>query len=375
MKYLLSCLNRFNIPLFLFITVMGAWSFSPIDVSCGRASGQKLVLGMSAPLSGPSQYLGLDYYRGIARRVQEQNCNSRSKKLGILWELKIYDDSYIPEVTLENVQRLIFQDSAIALVGLVGTPTTQSVLSLVDSTQIPLFGVYSGANLFRRNPPQSFVFNFRASYQQEVNLIISHIVSQGIPFDQVGFFVQDDSYGDAGLKAAQAKMEKMGCAQCLNQELVFKYQRNTLELKETIRQYYATELPLRAVVIVGASRASAKFMKYSLPYHANTLFYNLSFVGASELAKEIKIPSSRVFITQVVHGSQEDMNEVNAEGYLAMEAFFKSLQSVKGRFNSKAIREALHQQYPQHNILNCTWLDQMDHQGSWKTIEKECISE
>ena len=78
-----------------------------------------------------------------------------------------YDDSYDPPKCLANTQKLIIDDKVFALFCYVGTPTTVKILPLVEEAQIPLVGMFTGANALR-DPFNSWVINVRASYYPEI---------------------------------------------------------------------------------------------------------------------------------------------------------------------------------------------------------------
>jgi len=67
-----------------------------------------------------------------------------------------YDDAYDPPKAVENTQKLINQDKVFALFNYVGTPTGVKVAPLVQEAQIPLVGMFTGAEAFR-SPLQKYI--------------------------------------------------------------------------------------------------------------------------------------------------------------------------------------------------------------------------
>jgi len=87
-----------------------------------------------------------------------------------------YDDRYEPINAVSNTERLIDHDKVFALLNFLGTPTTRAILPMVSESNIVLLGPISGAELLRQ-PIQPFVFNTRASYREEAEMLVSHLVA------------------------------------------------------------------------------------------------------------------------------------------------------------------------------------------------------
>ena len=84
----------------------------------------RIVFGQSAAFDGPAAALGLGMREGILAAFNEVNAAGGvgGRKL----ELVSYDDSYEPEKAIANTKRLIEEDEVFALVGEVGTPTSNA---------------------------------------------------------------------------------------------------------------------------------------------------------------------------------------------------------------------------------------------------------
>ena len=68
-----------------------------------------------------------------------------------------------------------------------------------------------------------------------------------------------------------------------------------------------------AVVMIGTYDPCAKFIRLSRDQGFNPLFYNVSFVGAEELARKLKDAGEGVIVTQVVP-PPEQINGRNCSG-------------------------------------------------------------
>ena len=76
---------------------------------------------------------------------------------------------------MANTQRLIVEDKVFALFCYVGTPTTVKIIPLVDQANIPLVGMFTGANALRE-PLNRYIVNVRASYYQETGAAVERLV-------------------------------------------------------------------------------------------------------------------------------------------------------------------------------------------------------
>ncbi|WP_299007592.1 ABC transporter substrate-binding protein [uncultured Shewanella sp.] len=340
--------------------LMFVWTFSSLSFAeCQLPTNDKppIVLGMSTALSGPVQYLGESMRDGVQAYFNKVNC------LGGLHgrEVKLItrDDGYQPSAALMNVKKLIMQDEVLAIIGNVGTPTAKLTAPYITQQKRVFYAPYTGAGILRNQPADEYIFNFRASYAQEMQAIIKHIFKNGIKPGEIAFFLQDDAYGQAGLNAATKVLTHYGFTH-MDELPVTRYPRNTVDVDGAIIQLLDLVKPPKAIILVGAYAASAKFINHSYNLFSHTLFYNLSFSGATALSNELAVSSDRVFITQVVpflaHTSvikevfKGDLNmflpnvmpnEISFEGYLSAYLFIEALQQYMEEINAEGIKSAL----------------------------------
>jgi ABC-type branched-subunit amino acid transport system substrate-binding protein len=119
-------------------------------------AGKEILLGQSAPLSGRSRQIGLDYRDGALAWFAE--VNRRGGIHGRRIRLISLDDNYEPQLTVRNTKQLINQDRVFALFGYVGTPTVKAILPLVEQAHIPLVAPLTGATVLRQ-PFRPLVIN------------------------------------------------------------------------------------------------------------------------------------------------------------------------------------------------------------------------
>jgi ABC-type branched-subunit amino acid transport system substrate-binding protein len=82
------------------------------------------------------------------------------------------------------------------------------------------------------------------------------------------------------------------------------YKRNTVDVDDAVKQLRLQKLPIKAVVMVAAYRAAAKFIEKTRNFFPNMIYTNVSFVGSTALADELMLLgpqyASGVIVTQVV---------------------------------------------------------------------------
>ena len=82
------------------------------------------------------------------------------------------------------------------------------------------------------------------------------------------------------------------------------YARNSLDLNSALAALEAHKGKIRAVVMIASYRPAAKFIEAVRPKHPDMLFTNVSFVGSSALADELKLLGPQymndVMVTQTV---------------------------------------------------------------------------
>src|SRR5262249_39262976 len=179
-----------------------------------------------------------------------------------------------------------------ALVGEVGTTTSNAVQPIATEAGVPFIGPSTGA-AFLRNPALGNVINVRASYDQETEVLVEHLTAD-LGISRIAILYQDDSFGRAGLDGVTKALKKRGM------HLVAEgtYERNTTAVKMALLAIRKADP--EAVVLVGTYKPSAEFIKLAHKLKLNPVFVNISFVGPSALAKELGKDGKGVVVAQVV---------------------------------------------------------------------------
>ena len=253
----------------------------------GRA---ELVLGQSAPLSGPSARLGRDYREGALAWFNE--VNRRGGIHGRQLRLVSLDDRYEPSLTLSNTRRLIHNDRALVLFGFVGTPTVKAILPLVEQTPIPLVAPLTGARLLRQ-PFRPMVFNLRASYQAEIDRMVDDLLRAGR--HRIAVLHQEDAFGEDGLRATRTALARHG----LKPVAVARVKRNSSATDAAAKE--VNRANPSGVVIISAYSSSSAFSLSLQRLGSSAQLMNVSFVGTEALQDALPGgQASGIGVSQVV---------------------------------------------------------------------------
>lgn len=297
----------------------------------------RIVFGQSAAFKGPAAALGLGMRQGILAAFEEANAAGgvNGRKL----ELVSYNDGYEPNKAIENTKRLIQEDKVFALIGEVGTPTSKAAQPIATDAGVPFIGPFTGAE-FLRNPYKRTVVNVRASYYQETEAMVERLVAD-LGVTRIAILYQDDSYGRAGLAGVELALDKRGM------ELVAQgtYKRNTTAVKRAVLSIRKGKP--EAVIMIGAYKPCAEFIKVARKVGLDAKFLNVSFVGSKALAKELAEVGEGVVVTQVVPFPEDADNPFVARYHKALgeqspdaEAGFVSLEGfLVGRLTVSVLEQ------------------------------------
>ncbi|HEU4729084.1 MAG TPA: ABC transporter substrate-binding protein, partial [Kofleriaceae bacterium] len=378
-----------------------------------------ITLGMSAAFSGSSRELGNQMKLGLETAFAV--VNDGGGVAGRTIRLLALDDGYEGKRALANVQELITDRKVFAIIGNVGTPTTKEALPYVLSKKVLFFGAFTGSGILRRDPPDRYVFNYRASYEDETAKMISYLIDvKKIPEHGIVVFAQNDSYGDAGYEGAAKMLRKKG----RDDELLrVGYERNTVAVDDAVNkvvEYHNAMFrpgkdeplrqrhPVKAIILVGTYKPCARFIQKIRDRKIDAIFLNVSFVGSSSLADELKElgPSygPGVIVTQVVpnfdseatgiikyrealkkyHPDQQP-DFVSLEGYTVGQLFAEGLRRAGREVDTEKLIDALEKitdydpgtggslgfSMSQHQASHKVWGTRLDEQGTFRSFDME----
>jgi branched-chain amino acid transport system substrate-binding protein len=291
-------------------------ALSPISKPLGQGSAVRGVtdseirFGISAPFTGPAKELGQHMKQGIEAAFNV--ANAKGGVYGRQLRLVAADDGYEPTRTAATMKQLYEADQVFGLVGNVGTPTAVVALPYALDRKMLFFGAFTGAGLLRNDPPDRYVFNYRASYAEETAAVVNYLVKvRRLLPEQIAVFAQQDAYGDAGFAGVEKAIRSLRGG---NESLILRlnYQRNTVDVEDAVaqlQQYNAQlqqkkRVPIKAVIMVPTYRAAAKFIEKTRDLYPDMIYTSVSFVGSTALADELMLLGKKyatgVIVTQVV---------------------------------------------------------------------------
>ena len=335
---------------------------SPARPKVTGVTDTEIVFGMSAPFSGPAKELGRAMKAGIEVAFAAANAaggvNGRSLKLVAL------DDGYEPERTRAVMKELVEQRQVFGFIGNVGTPTAEVAVPYALEKKMLFFGPFTGAGLLRKEPPDRYVFNYRASYAEETAATVKYLVDvKRLKPAEIAVFAQQDGFGEAGFNGV-AKMMRTRYGRDPAEVLRVGYKRNTTDVAEATEAILAARQRPRAIIMVATYKAAAKFIDKIRAERPEMIFTNVSFVGSQALADELVGYSPKdaegVIVTQVVPLPQsrstavsryqdllpkyslgEKPDFVSLEGYLAASLLIEGLRKAGRDLDTEKVVDAL----------------------------------
>jgi len=175
---------------------------STVNSAVRGVTDSEIRFGISAPFTGPAKELGQHMKQGIEAAFNV--ANAKGGVYGRQLRLVAGDDGYEPTRTAATMKQLYETDQVFGLVGNVGTPTAVVALPYALDRKMLFFGAFTGAGLLRNDPPDRYVFNYRASYAEETAAVVNYLVKvRRLLPEQIAVFAQQDAYGDAGFAGVE----------------------------------------------------------------------------------------------------------------------------------------------------------------------------
>jgi ABC-type branched-subunit amino acid transport system substrate-binding protein len=364
----------------------------------------EIRFGMSAPFSGSAKELGRQMKLGVESAFNV--INDAGGVHGRQIKLVAADDGYEPTRTAETMKQLYEKDQVFGIIGNVGTPTAAVALPFALKQRMMFFGAFTGANLLRRDPPDRYVFNFRASYAEETDAVVRYLVNvRRLRPEQIVVFAQQDAFGDAGFDGVAKAVRALRSGRDI-EVLRLNYKRNTIDVDEAVGQLRKLRTPPRAVVMVATYRAAAKFIEKTRDINPPLIYTNVSFVGSTALAEELMLLGPKyangVIVTQVVPAVDSYSNVVleyktalsnyfpgeapdyvSLEGYITANVMIEGLKRTGPMLDTERLVEGLESLRDldlglgtlvnfgrtEHQGIHKVWGTQLDAHGRFQPIE------
>jgi len=170
-----------------------------------RPAAGEIVLGQSAPLSGPFAALGMHYRNGALLAFAEANraggVHGRSLRLITL------DDAYDAARAAANAHALLDEHGAIGFLNHMFTNTVRASWPIAREAGVCYLGPYTGhADLYRMRHP--LLVLTRASFDDELARILDYVAIVG--YHRVGLAYYDNAVGLELKQEVQAGLQQRG---------------------------------------------------------------------------------------------------------------------------------------------------------------------
>ena len=250
---------------------------------------ESIRIGSCSALSGPAQLLGQQTVVGA--KAYLHFVNDQGGVHGRQLVLNTYDDAYNPELTIGCFNKLVEENNFTGAF-FVGTPTAAKYVLLARARQVPIVGLFTGAQLLHE-PFRPQVVSIRASYYDETRYLVSKMVDQ-LKMTRIAVIYQDDAFGASVLQGVKRALKARG----LEPVGLGSFQRNTLDVQRAID--VVKETSPEAVVVAGTYAPVAQLLKDAHSQSWAPLFCSISFVGTEALIKAAGKDAEGVVCTQVV---------------------------------------------------------------------------
>ena len=262
----------------------------------------EIRFGLAAPFSGPAREMGRQLKLGIETAFAAANESGRIG--GRQLKLVTADDGYEPTRTLNAMKELYEKEQVFGFVDNYGSPTALISAPYALEHHAIYFGAFTGANSLRHDPPDRYVFNYRAGYAEEADAIVRYLVKvRRLRPEDIAVLTQQDAYGDAGMDGVAKAIRTLrgGSSAPI---LRMTYSRNTVNVDDAVTALRRQKPPIKAVVLIATFRPAAKFIEKTREAYPDMIYAAISGVGSTGLADELKLLGPRyadgVIVTQVV---------------------------------------------------------------------------
>lgn len=172
-------------------------------LACGAQA--QIKVGQTSGLSGPVSASVNEINAGA--KLYFDHINSEGGVAGQKIEFVSLDDKFQVPIAVENAKKLLADPNVVTLFLNRGTPHAQALMPLLEEGRTPLVAPSTGAMVLHQ-PVHPWIFNVRATYQQEAERVIRHLGLGGL--EHVGVLYVDDSFGEDAAQGAMRVFKEAG---------------------------------------------------------------------------------------------------------------------------------------------------------------------
>jgi branched-chain amino acid transport system substrate-binding protein len=311
---------------------LGAASTMGSRITQAQTAPQRIVLGQSAPLTGPAAEIGLEARIGAQLLFEEVNAAGGIFNRQI--ELRTQDDAGNQKTLESNLKKLVEEDRVLGLFGVVGSLSIDA-LDMLDAAKVPVFATFSGDSGLRSRGSR-YIFNLRASYADEVRTLVENLFTIG----QRKFVVvyEDTQVATSAFYATQEALRE----RLVEAAAVVKLKPDTNDVTAALKAVSA-KLP-DSVIVLASYTSAAALIREARRTNMLAQLHTLSFVGGRTLSNQLGAAARGVGVTQVVPSPFSPTISVVREYQALMKKSGKSdfsFASLEGYIAAKVMVEAL----------------------------------
>ncbi|RJP57609.1 MAG: hypothetical protein C4549_04990 [Deltaproteobacteria bacterium] len=190
---------------FVFLLLMGEGSSFAEEVR--GVTNDTIKIGIIIDQTGPAAFVGIPYteaVRNYFRYVNEQGGIS-GRKVSVLVE----DDRYTIPGSIAAFKKLMYKDSALALMFLGGTGQAMALFSQVEKEKVPVMVGSLAEKMV--NPFRRYIFNPGASYEDQIKVIFDYVMTDlRAKNPRIAVVYPDLEFGKTNMVAARATSHSYG---------------------------------------------------------------------------------------------------------------------------------------------------------------------
>src|SRR5689334_19558223 len=172
-------------------------SSAALTASAPGITPTQITIGSHQPLTGPAAPGYSEIAPASAAYFAYVNAHGGVNGRKIVY--KYLNDAYNPTTTASVVRQLVLQDNVYAVFDGLGTPTHLAAESFLNAQKVPDVFVASGCECWNDPPKSPQTFGWQLDYVRE-GKILGQYVKQHFAGKKVGFFYQNDEFGQDGVK-------------------------------------------------------------------------------------------------------------------------------------------------------------------------------
>jgi len=350
----------------------------------------EVVFGLVAPFSGPSRELGQQMKTGIEAAFH--GANEAGGIAGRRLRLEVRDDAQDATRTLTAMRELDEKAGVLGILGTIGTANAIVASPFAADRQMLFLGGPSGSSMLRRQPPERYAFNVRASTVDEAVALARHILKnrrlRAKQIAIVNLTSPVESGGEAAVLEALRAMPALGPASFLRFPAD---QPPTEGIQEAAARLYHRRVWLRAVLLIGPPEAAAALVARTKAKHPSTLFAVVASPGFPDLSTELRrwparlvagtvsshvVPSARgpsaaataYRAALAAVAPDEPPRELSFESYLTAQVLLQGLARAGRALDSETLVAALETLHENQTSLEVPITFSADDHQAWHRV-------